>query len=232
MTDVHCHVLPGMDDGSASVEESLAMLEALSAQGIGGVAATPHFYAEENSPEVFLRRRAESVRRLRERWQPGLPALRLGAEVCYYQGISRCEELECFTIEGTRLLLLEMPFERWTDRVLQEVWEIQSRPGITVVLAHIERYLCRQDRSIWRTLAEWGVLNQCNASFFLDWRTRHRALRLLREGRIHLLGSDSHNMSSRPPRLGEACACLNAEEREILEAACRRFLPDREEAAV
>ena len=49
MTDIHCHVLPEMDDGSRSVEESVAMLEALSAQGVGCVAATPHFYAMENS---------------------------------------------------------------------------------------------------------------------------------------------------------------------------------------
>ena len=54
MTDMHCHILPGMDDGSRSAAESLSMLEASAAQGVDRIVATPHFYAGENSPEVFL----------------------------------------------------------------------------------------------------------------------------------------------------------------------------------
>lgn len=231
MTDIHCHVLPEMDDGSRSVEESVAMLEALSAQGVGCVAATPHFYAMENSPEEFLRRRETAVRRLRECWKPELPALRLGAEVYYYQGISQYEELERLSIEGTRLLLLEMPFERWTSQMLREVQEIQCRGGITVVLAHIERYLRWQDRDVWTALLEWGVLCQSNAEFFLELRTRRKALHMLREGRIHLLGSDSHDMESRPPRLGLAYSRLEARDRAVLEENNQKYLPDWKEAA-
>lgn len=231
MVDIHCHVLPQMDDGSRCTEESLSMLEALAAQGVECVAATPHFYAQENSPEEFIHRRAGSVERLREVWKPGLPELKLGAEVCYYQGVSQCEELEALKIEGTQLLLLEMPFDHWTQRTLHEVWEIQGRPGITVVLAHIERYLRWQREDTWAALADWGVLSQCNASFFLNWRTRHRALSLLRRGRIHLLGSDSHNMEGRPPRLGEAYGRLEELDRAILAMNSRKFLPDWKEIA-
>ena len=64
MTDIHSHILPGMDDGSRSTEESLAMLAASAAQGVRAIAATPHFYAMENSPEEFLARRAAAVARL------------------------------------------------------------------------------------------------------------------------------------------------------------------------
>lgn len=231
MVDIHCHVLPRMDDGSKCVEESLAMLRALAAQGVRCVAATPHFYAEENSPKEFLQRRADSAGQLERAWEPGLPELRLGAEVCYYQGLSQCEELESLKIEGTRLLLLEMPFSRWTPRTLHEVWEIQSRPGITVLLAHIERYLRWQREDTWAALADWGVLNQCNASFFGDWRTRHKALNLLRNGRIHLLGSDSHNLETRPPRLGEAYDKLEERDRTLLTMNCQKALPDWKEAA-
>lgn len=226
MTDLHCHVLPRMDDGSRSEKESLAMLEALAAQGVDRVAATPHFYAEENSPEEFLDRRAAAMRRLTSYWRPGLPVLKLGAEVCYFEGISRCESLDALKLQGTGLLLLEMPFAPWTHRMLREVWELQDRPGTTVLLAHIERYLHWQNGETWEMLAEWGVLNQCNATFFLSWQTRRRAIRMLREGKIHLLGSDSHNMDTRPPRLGEALAGLGQREREILEEHSRRLLPD------
>ncbi len=224
MTDIHCHVLPQMDDGSKSVEESLAMLKALSAQGVDQVVATPHFYADEDSPEGFLERRAASKEKLMRSWHPGLPALRLGAEVCYFEGISQCGGLDALKIEGTGLLLLEMPFCRWGQRVLQEVREIQAARA-AVLLAHIERYLQWQDKEIWDALAEWGVLNQCNAPFFLRWQTRPKALRMLWEGRIHLLGSDSHNMGSRPPQLGEALAAVGQKGRKILEENGRKFLP-------
>lgn len=225
MIDIHSHVLPGMDDGSRSVEESLAMLEALAAQGIAYVAATPHFYAEENSPETFLTRRSASVERLREAWGPGLPELKLGAEVCYFEGIGRCEGIERLCIEDTDLLLLEMPFCRWSHHVLHEVWELQTQSRVTVLLAHIERYMRHQDKDVWRDLAEWGVLNQCNASFFLDWRTRPKAMRMLRSGQIHLLGSDCHNMEERPPRLGEALEVLGQRGQEILEKSSGALTP-------
>jgi len=228
MTDIHCHVLPRIDDGSRSVEESLAMLEALAAQGVDRAAATPHFYADESSLEEFLDRRAASMEKLAEVWRPGLPALKLGAEVYYFDGMSRCERLDALKIEDAGLLLLEMPLCRWSRRMLQEVREIQESRA-AVLLAHIERYLHWQDRETWDALADWGVLNQCNASFFLRWQTKRKALRMLREGKIHLLGSDSHNMENRPPRLDAALAAMGREGRGILMENSRRFLPGWEE---
>lgn len=70
MTDMHCHILPGMDDGSRSAAESLSMLEASAAQGVDRIVATPHFYAGENSPEVFLSRREHAYERLKAVWRP------------------------------------------------------------------------------------------------------------------------------------------------------------------
>ncbi len=86
MTDMHCHILPGMDDGSRSAAESLSMLEASAAQGVDRIVATPHFYAGENSPEVFLSRREHAYERLKAVWRPGLPEIALGAEVCWFAG--------------------------------------------------------------------------------------------------------------------------------------------------
>ena len=60
MIDFHSHILPGIDDGSKSTEESLEMLDMLRAQGVVTVAATPHFYARENTPEVFLQKHGTS----------------------------------------------------------------------------------------------------------------------------------------------------------------------------
>ena len=59
LTDFHSHILPGVDDGSTSVEESIAMLRMLSRQGVSHVVATPHFYPNYDDPEQFLRRRKD-----------------------------------------------------------------------------------------------------------------------------------------------------------------------------
>lgn len=231
MTDIHSHVLPQVDDGSRSTAESLSMLEAMSKQGIARVAATPHFYPSEDSPERFLERRAAAADRLREEWRPDLPQLMLGAEVYYFEGISRAEGLDALRLEGTPILLLEMPFRPWTPRMTDEILELHGQHGTTVLLAHIERYLRFQKPEIWDVLLEAGVRMQCNASFLLNWKSRWKALRMFREGRIHLLGSDSHNMTSRPPRLGEALKVLGPAGREILEGNIRQFIPEPEEAA-
>ena len=79
MIDLHSHILPQMDDGSRSVDESLQMLAALAAQGVTDVAATPHFYASENSPERFLARRRHAWQRLAPHLTASLPTVHLGA---------------------------------------------------------------------------------------------------------------------------------------------------------
>lgn len=220
MIDIHSHILPGMDDGSRSVEESVKMLEASARQGVRYIAATSHFYAMENSPEQFLRRRAAAAALLQTVWQPQFPRLALGAEVYYFDGISRTDKLDQLKLENTRLLLLEMPFSAWSGRMVTEILDIQSRRDTTVLLAHIERYMAFQKPAVWRELLDNGVRMQCNAEFFLHWKTKRKALRMLREGKIHFLGSDCHNVTTRPPRLGEAMEVID----KALGSAGRRIL--------
>lgn len=224
MTDIHTHILPQMDDGSQSVEESLAMLRASAAQGITCVAATPHFYPAQESPESFLTRRASAAARLRAALCPGMPEVLLGAEVCCFEGMGRSRVLEKLRIEGTSLLLIEMPFAPWPDRLIRELRYLQEGDEITVVLAHVERYLSLQKSGVWDTLMADGVRFQCNASFLLRWQTRRQALQMLRSGRVHLLGSDCHSMERRPPRLGPALARLGARDRQKLEVETVRLM--------
>lgn len=207
MIDFHMHVLPSMDDGSRDVSVSLAMLEQSAAHGIDTVAATSHFYAEDNSPAQFLARRKKAYEQLARAMEgrTDLPRLLLGAEVRFFDGISAAEGLETLCLEGTNLLLLEMPFTRWTDRMLREVTAV-GRRGIQPVAAHIERYIGLQSRDILRRFFGLEVLIQSNAAFFLSGRTGRRALRMLKNREIHFLGSDAHNLSSRAPDIGPALA--------------------------
>ncbi len=227
MVDVHTHILPGMDDGSGSVEESLEMLSALYTQGANTVVLSPHFYSDREALPHFLERRADSFRALQDAMSSfgePLPRALLGAEVWYFDGMSRASALKALCIEGTDLLLLEMPFERWSDSDLQEILRLQESSEFTVLLAHIDRYLPWQKARTWESLLEHGVRMQANASCFTERRSSRKALRLFRDGQIHLLGSDAHNLTSRPPDIGQAIAQL----RQAFGDEALRLLRDNE----
>ncbi len=204
MTDFHTHILPGIDDGSRSVEESLLMLKALREQGVDTVFATPHFYSAENSPERFLEKRQAAFERLKPHLTPDLPKIRLGAEVEYFDGVSRSAGIRELNLEGTRIILLEMPEGRWSERNISEAMDLNRAGGLTVMLAHIERYIDHQKRGVIDQLIAEGIIIQGSSDFFAEKKTRKKALKLLKQGKIHVLGSDAHNMTSRPPMMGEA----------------------------
>lgn len=204
MIDWHSHILPKMDDGSKTVDESITLLTTLKSQGVDTVIATPHFYANDETVADFIKRRTKSIDALSPQLNDDLPKILLGAEVSYYSGISRLEDLQKLKIEGTDLLLLEMPFSRWTEYTLRELSELSACGKYVIILAHIERYMAFQDKDVWSRLCDCGILMQSNASFFNSFTQKKKALKLLKERKIHLIGSDCHNMTSRPPKLQKA----------------------------
>lgn len=199
MIDFHTHILPGIDDGSDSIQTSIAMLREEKKQGIDTAILTPHFYANENDPERFLEKRTRAWQKLEPYLTDDLPSVFLGAEVQYFEGICSVEEIRQLRIQNTNFLLLEMPFCRWSGRVLDDLFELNERQDTQVVLAHFERYAGFQQKEIWRTIREGGVWLQSNVSFFGTWKTRAKAMKLLSSGEISFVGSDCHNMSSRSP---------------------------------
>lgn len=211
ISDFHSHILPGIDDGSASPAESAALLRLEAEQGVKLVAATPHFYAHRDRIEDFLARRAKASERL----QPvlaedaALPEIRLGAEVYYFRGISQTDALRQLTLEGTDCVLIEMPLAPWTDSMYRELAQIPDNLGLTPIIAHVDRYIAPfAAHGIPQRLARLPVLVQANAAFFLRRSTAAMALRMLRREQIHLLGSDCHNLTSRRPNLGDAAAVI------------------------
>lgn len=231
VVDFHSHILPGVDDGSSSLEQSIQMLQMEHSQGIKKVIATPHFYAQHDKPEKFLQRRAEAELRLREEMAKysQLPQLCVGSEVYYFNGISDSDILSELTIDKKRYILIEMPMPPWTDRMYRELEYIWVKQNLVPVVAHIDRYIAPfHTFRIPERLEELPVKVQANASFFLEKSTRRLAFRLLRQERIQLLGSDCHDLSRRAPNLGEAVkviekkfgtdmiAYINSHEEEIL----------------
>ncbi len=211
MTDFHTHVLPGIDDGAKTTDDSLAMLQKCALQGIDRVVATPHFYAEKESPAQFCERRSKAYQKLTNAiGTSSLPPISLGAEVLYFEGISDCNDLELLKIDGTRVVLVEMPFENWSPRMINEVASIFDKRNLIPLVAHIDRYIKMfNKRSIVNAFEELPVLIQANSQFFTNRKTARFAHSMLKKGKIHLLGSDCHNTTTRNPDLKSAYDCIN-----------------------
>ncbi len=201
--DIHTHILPGMDDGASSPEESLQLAHELSRQGVTVVAATPHFYADRENPSDFFDRRQNAISLFSDKLDKRIKVLS-GAEVCYYQGISRTQRLPDFVIGQTNLLLLEMPFCDWTKSVINEVCSIQRDRKLQVVIAHIDRYMSKKNIEYMEDMLRLGVLFQINASAFLDKKRKNTALNMLKNRTVHFVASDCHNMIARTPKLLDA----------------------------
>jgi len=204
--DMHSHILPGVDDGSKDPAMSVDMLRAAAGQGVEHILATPHYYPVE-SVKDFLQRRDRAARALRSAMAEApeqLPRVYLAAEVAYRPGIGYEEDLKSLCIGDSEFMLLELPFGPWGPEVLRDIRNMTCARGITPVLAHLERYLRLQKKKVLQEVLQQGVLVQLNAEAVLQRQTRRAALKLLKGGAVHLLGSDCHNLTSRPPNLGTA----------------------------
>lgn len=223
MIDFHSHILPGIDDGSASVEQTLQMLRLLAAQGVDTVVATPHFSALETTPELFLQQRNEAFESLPQ--EEGLPQILLGAEVAYFNGMSRSQELRQLKVGHSDLLLVEMPFTTWTDRMIEDVCNISGQLALQPVLAHVERYAKRDQLLRYEDVLLENVYFQCNAEAFLKGG---KMMKRLSAGNIHFLGTDCHNMGHRKPNMDAAVQMiqkkLGQETVEELKAFMRQAL--------
>ena len=232
MIDIHSHFLPAIDDGSDSVRTSLSMLLESRRQNVDLIVATPHFYADEDDPESFLARRNEAYDRLQAAMasvQDSFPRILLGAEIMYFPGISVADELYELRLGGAPLLLIEPPMIPWTDSMLDEIELTGQNLHCIPMIAHVDRYMYMlRDNSLIERLGQRRLLTQVNASFFIRPMSRAIALELLRDDRIHFIGSDCHNMGERAPNMGTAAEIIaengEADKLETLDRRIRFFL--------
>lgn len=224
MIDLHTHILPGIDDGSKDIRMTEQMLEEEVRQGVDVVLATPHFYAHRRSIPQFLERRQAAYEEVKESLlasRDDLPKVAAGAEVYYFTGVGRAKELPELCYEGTDILLLEMPFTQWTKEVYEDVREILYRQHLTVVLAHVERYLqFQKDKSIFERTLDLPLHIQLNAEDLLERGKKRRwCLKQIKERDNILLASDCHNLNDRSPNLAGAMAVV--EKKAGAQAAAR-----------
>jgi protein-tyrosine phosphatase len=183
---------------------SLEMLRTSVEKGVTSLVSTSHFYAAHESPEDFLRRRRHAIKRLKSGLTDFELPMYFGAEVLYFPGIAQSEAVRSLAIEGTSLILIEMPFDKWTEKIFNELNTFQYNSGLQIVLAHIDRYRAIQSKAIYNLLLEQPFYFQINAEAFSSFSSRRFALQILERGQLHFLGTDCHNTTTRPPNMDVA----------------------------
>ncbi len=207
-TDWHTHCLPGIDDGAGDVAVSLEMLAETRRQGVDTVMATPHFYAATEEVTEFLRRRQESVESLQPLLTQEHPRIVLGAEVLVRRGIAALD-LRPLCIEGTDCLLLELPFMPPPQWLYEELEKVVFGQRVRPIFAHLDRYMTYYSAEQIAMLTDLpDAIFQLNGEVFLHRATFRYLRRWLPKEPPLLLGSDMHNMGSRPPVLKDACRRL------------------------
>ena len=211
ITDMHCHVLPGVDDGPADMEESMEVLREVAGQGVRTLIVTPHYHPGRYQVEGSrVLQTLEQVRaKVREE---NLPLRLLPGQECYfYSGLMKAlESGEALTLAGSAYVLVEFSPEVLYPEIQYAVRSFELSPW-RMILAHYERYRClfgRKDRL--EELRDQGVLLQLNFDRLLgkDLFRRNPWRAHLLEGLVDYLGSDTHGMKFRPPHMAEAAAWM------------------------
>lgn len=228
--DVHCHILPGLDDGSPDWNVTEEMLRMELDQGACGLIVTPHFWKGRwTAPPERVRELASQLEEKGRAVRPDF-FVAIGNEIKYY-GATAAEDLaegRCLSLGGTRYVLLEFSYECSFSDVDMAVNRMKTK-GFRPVLAHVERYKClhrqydRLDQLIQR-----GAYIQVNADSLDDGSFGSRLFgdaafikKLLQYDMIHLVGTDAHNDRSRAPQMDRCYAWLT---KKCGEKEARRLL--------
>ena len=232
-TDIHCHILPGLDDGASNFDEAKSMLRTAFEEGIQRIIATPHNYASLKSASVKSIR--ECVQQMNQCVKEcGIPiSLYYGNEVYYRSGIADLlEKGEVLTLAGSRYVLIE--FDPGVDfSYLRDGMQELLRYGYYPILAHAERYDClyvKKERI--QELKNSGIYFQVNASSCLQsfMSENSKRLKLLwKADAIHFIGTDAHSNRTRAPRMKQ---CVSHLYKKLGDKQMQKILYDNPEAII
>lgn len=222
MIDLHCHVLPGLDDGPETVEGSLALARAALAAGTTTLLATPHINRRYEIGPTHVRAELDAFRQrlVRERIELDV---RMGGEIsCGRLASLPPEQLEMLRLGDGPYVLLEAPLSSGLETLPSAVERLQ-RDGYGVLLAHPERSPgFQRDPAKLRELVDRGALCSITATSLSGRFGRvpcRFAFTLLRMGLVHDIASDAHDAYRRPPDLREGLAAAGAQMRDFDEHA-------------
>lgn len=222
MIDLHCHILPGLDDGAATIEDSVALARAAQAVGIEGIVATPHIREDFPFDPALIGVRVAEV-------QDALAASGVevqvvaGAEVAISSVRDLGEEiLPTLCLGAGEYVLVESPYTHATNMLEDTIFDLQVQ-GFRVVLAHPERCPSfQQDPDRLAQLVERNVLCSVTAASMMGvfgGTVRRFTAALFRRGLVHNVASDAHDTKRRPVDLLGGFQSLERELPGLLERA-------------
>ena len=187
--DFHSHILPHCDHGSRSLNTSLKQVEMAREAGVDLICATPHFYPHRDRLEDFLARRAETAQRLKGALE-GVehPEILVGSEVLLCERLDALEGVEQLCLEGTNIILLELPYNTVSDEAVETVRRFHESGRFKVVLAHIDRY----DKSVIEKFLPMGVSAQINVETLSKTFAPSHVKTWVKEEDVVAWGSDIH----------------------------------------
>lgn len=206
--DMHCHILPGVDDGSQTPEETKDMLAQAWDEGIQIIVATPHYHKHRGKNDInLIKEQLLVTRKLAKEIHPKMQIC-LGMEIHYGEDIPELlREEKVVSIRKSRYILVEFSPDDTFQYILNAVRKLQMS-GYSVVIAHIERYNClRTDISNVEYLREMGAYLQVNAGSITGTygRSVKKFLReLMKEHLIDVVGTDAHGSQKRRPKMKDA----------------------------
>lgn len=194
MFDIHTHIIPNIDDGSETLEDSLRMIEESIRQGITDIILTPHFDIYGQKCDIDTNYQLEFDNFKKEVEKRNLKVnLHLGNEIYYSKGIYRfLKNKKIYPLADTNKVLIELDYEKNLDNVEELIYELKIE-NYDVVIAHAERY----DYSSYKLIKQWkelGAYIQVNASsFYGDRKQKKLAIKLLKKKLIDYIASDVHS---------------------------------------
>ena len=195
--DFHSHLIPGIDDGCATAEESIENIIELKKQGINKIITTPHIFSEAypNTPEIIL----EKLDYLKEKLNERNIDIDISAAAEYYLDDWFCKnykKIKLLTVNENHLLVETNYMER--PHYLEQILFDLQTDGYKIILAHPERYnYLLQDFKQFDKLFDTGIYFQCNLLSFTGYyspQIKKAAMYLLKNKMIHLVGSDIHKL--------------------------------------
>jgi protein-tyrosine phosphatase len=211
--DLHCHILPGIDDGARDIDDAVEMARQADVDGIGAICATPHI---RHDHDVRIAELPERLSELRAAIEAAGCATEIvaGGEVAV-TALDRLDDAELAAVTLGRSghwVLLEPAPGPLDGQLDAAVADLRAR-GFRSVIAHPERHIAPDLITRLRTLVAAGALVQVTAAFLTYDATRLGMLDLARAGVLHVLGSDSHSSRvGRPVALAAALEVLGTVE--------------------
>ena len=229
MTDIHTHILPGIDDGAADIYDTLDMLAIAAEGGTSTIVATPHanlrgYY--DNYYDEHYRELLQTVREAARREQLPITILP-GMEVYATSDLLRqLDRGGLITLNGSRYLLLEFDFGIEPDRA-EELLRLVTGRGLVPVVAHAERYECVMEEPEvvrrWRSTGAAIQINSGSLAGLFGRRVRHTAYALMDRRYPDVIASDAHSPRGRNPYLADAWEVLPEEyPREYIYALLKK----------